>query len=417
MHRIAYFAPTEFVPNLSSVKRAIMTYDRVLLPAPSDREYFPPQAFMMAIGMPPIIGLPVSSVRPLGKYKNYDDEYQHLLDQLQPAIKDGVLEIVSTFRSESSKNFTIGKVDMGGFPVDPKALLWIYRTAAREQSYLAASIKNDQRLLSLEEDELSAIAIDTASADGGINQDPRLPDIEGDFADEHKRTALSQIARARLATAIKAVAYCSAKEMIPLFSEPTYGMVVTEMGKRAADFVDLAAKHDPYWVRRNQVLDLAYSEYLDEDKLQSLSTRDCLKFRSKSWGQQAEKRDELLNSASELAKQRNDQPEFEAKVREEIHNFRRYIESVKQEREGLKYNVVLDLTEVGSKAALYGVAAHEAGTMAQLQTGIGSLTFLLTACYLAAPKIKNWKNELQGLRKSEQIFRDSACLGVHNFFR
>ena len=53
------------------IKRALLTFDKVYLADPDDRELFPPQAFMTAIGMPPIMGISVGPVRPIGKLPGY----------------------------------------------------------------------------------------------------------------------------------------------------------------------------------------------------------------------------------------------------------------------------------------------------------------------------------------------------------
>lgn len=416
MLRTAYFAATETVPSLSAVKRAIMTYDRVLLPDPADRDFIPPQSFFMAVGMPSLFGSAEGDVRLLGKHPNYDVDFQHLIDHLTPAIKDGVVDIVSTYKIKSSQKVTLGGVDLGGFPVSPQKLLWTYRAAAREQDLLVTCVKDDQSLLKLTVDKLHTLTCHGGMADVTINQDPKLPDLESDFLDETRRPLISNIARARLATIIKSIAYCAVTEMTPLFSQSAYRTTILEMSKRSSDFIDVASEHDPYWIRRNRVLDLAYSEYLDDKKIETLSTQDCLGFRTTNWGKQIEKRDNLLNSASMIAKELADQPDFESKVQEDIASFHVSAESVKAERKRLGFDIKCDLTELGARSGLAGIAGHAAGNLAQLQTGVGVATFLLTACVLAAPKVKNWSNESQNLRRLEEELSDTTCLGIHSFF-
>lgn len=393
-----------------------MTYDRVYLPDPEDRDFFPPQAFMSAMGMPPIFGLAHGNVRLLGKRQNYDDDYQALIDTLRAPISDGVVEVISTFRHQSSGNLTIGAIDLGGFPVNPRVLLWTYRAAAKEQDLLIACIERDEALLRLHTEDLQTMASDSGHADGGINNDPRLPDLDGEFSDEDRRVAISKIARARVAAAIKAITYCTTEEMIPLLSSPAYGGLIERVSKRSASFIDVASDHDPYWTKRNQVLDLAYSEYLNDDVIDQMSVQDCLNFRTSNWGHHAEMRDDLLKSAAEIAMELADQPNFQDKIREKISEFRASAETLKSERHRLGFDVTCDLFQVGSQAGLSGLAAHAAGNLAQLQTALGSLTFLLTGVVLAAPKIKDWNQELQNLKAADQQFNAGTCLGIHNFF-
>ena len=397
-----------------------MTYDRVLVPDPADRDFFPPQAFMAAMsapmGIPPMFGLAHGNVRLLGKRQNYDDDYQALIDNLRAPMSDGVVEIISTFRHQSSGSLTIGAIDLGGFPVNPTALLWTYRAAARKQDLLAACIEHDEPLLRLNTDDLQFMASDAAQADGGINNDPRLPDLDGEFSHEDRRAALSQIARARVAAAIKAITYCTSEEIVPLLSSRAYGGLMESVSRRSASFIDVASDHDPYWTKRNQVLDLAYSEYLDDSLIEEMSVQDCLNFRTSNWGHHAEMRDDLLKSASEIARELADQPNFEERIREKLDEFRASAEALKNERHRLGFDVTCDLFQLGSQAGLSGLAAHAAGNLAQLQTALGSLTFLLTGIVLAVPKIKDWNQELQNLKAADQQFNAGTCLGIHNFF-
>jgi hypothetical protein len=73
--------PSETPPTLREVKRALLTFDKVLLTDPKDRDIIPPQAFMIALGLPPIMGGNFGPVRPLGKSPGYDDEFDKLLEE------------------------------------------------------------------------------------------------------------------------------------------------------------------------------------------------------------------------------------------------------------------------------------------------------------------------------------------------
>ena len=95
MVRSAYLAPTETPIRSVDVKRALLTYDRVYIANPGDRDLIPPQSFMMALGMPPFMGFNRGPVRPLGKSAKYDDTFDQLIDELDIARRDGCVEVVS----------------------------------------------------------------------------------------------------------------------------------------------------------------------------------------------------------------------------------------------------------------------------------------------------------------------------------
>ena len=106
-------APTESIPNLNAVKRALLTYDKVILVDPNDRDLFPGTLFTTAMGMPPIISIDSGPVRPMGKLPNYDNDFDELCTHLQPAISDGIVQIKSIYRKPENR-LMIGKVDSGG---------------------------------------------------------------------------------------------------------------------------------------------------------------------------------------------------------------------------------------------------------------------------------------------------------------
>lgn len=171
MIRSAYIAPTEQPTHLTDVKRALLTYDRVYVPDPGDRDLIPPQSFMLALGMPPLFGMNMGAVRPLGKSAQYDSDFDRLLDEVKLARVDGCVEVVSTYDLSSSAQATIGAVMMGDYPLNPQFMLWAYRSVARDQGVLEAAIDGDRSLIALADDQIVEMSIAQASADGGINDD------------------------------------------------------------------------------------------------------------------------------------------------------------------------------------------------------------------------------------------------------
>lgn len=51
-----YLAPKEHPPTSLIVKRALLTYDKVILPDPGDRDLFAPRLYLQAMELPPILG-------------------------------------------------------------------------------------------------------------------------------------------------------------------------------------------------------------------------------------------------------------------------------------------------------------------------------------------------------------------------
>src|SRR6266699_676353 len=119
-----YIAPRERPNSTLEIKRALLSFDKVYIADPNDRELFPPQAFGTAMGMPPIIGFPIEQVRPLGKVLGYDNEFDKLMSEIDIARRQGLIDVIATYDRKTSNQFTIGALLMGGYPLNPRFMLW-----------------------------------------------------------------------------------------------------------------------------------------------------------------------------------------------------------------------------------------------------------------------------------------------------
>lgn len=418
MIRNAYLAPSEFPVCSLDVKKALLTFDKLFLADPADRELIPPQSFMMAaFNMPPIMGGDMGPVRPLGKIGGYDHAFDQLMDELDIARREGCVEVVSTYDLTTSKNITIGAVLMGDYPLHPSFMFWAYRNVAKESSVLRAAIEGDRELLALADEDFEMLGLSEASADGSINDIPALPMLDGPLSKNHLRMPLTLIARARIASTMKSIGYCASKELVPLFGRGNFDNLVGEFSSRAMRAIDRVADEDPYWAGRRKVLDVAHEEYIDESVLSSMSIEDVLRLRTKVWGHQAEARDALLKTAAMLARDAVADDEFESAIREDLQAYRELAEDVERQRANLRFNINCELTKgaLGVGTPIVGGVAAD-GMLTQMQTAVGAATVVLAGCMWAIDKIQNWKPAADELRAAEREFSDNACFGLHNFY-
>lgn len=125
--------PHESPTTLREVKRALLSYDRSILVDPADRDFMPSNAVMAAIMGIPIFGISTGPARPMSKAPEYDTEFEQLVETCRPAIEQGLIEVRSTYTKSAEGNFTLGGIDMGGYPLDPRAVFWLYRSMAAHQ--------------------------------------------------------------------------------------------------------------------------------------------------------------------------------------------------------------------------------------------------------------------------------------------
>ncbi|WP_425418676.1 hypothetical protein [Oricola indica] len=413
-----YIAPSEQPCSSLDIKRALLTYDRVALADPNDRDLFPPQAFLVAMGMPPIMGFPFGAVRPIAKVEGYDNQFDQLMDEVDIARREGLIDVVSSYDQSAEKNITIGAVQMGGYPLDPRFLLWAYRSIGRDNDALASAIAHDDFLASADDETISTLGSLKGQADGGINDDPALPLLEDALKREHLREGYSIIARARIATVMKSIGFCAAKQMIPYFSGPSYNAISGCIAERAVRAIDTISEDEDALSLRSQVLRIAHDEYINEAVLAEMSIDDILKLRSRAWGRQAEMRDDLLSSAAYLARELTSADEFEKAVRERVSRYRKTFSDIETERTNIDFSVRCEIAKTGVLAAgeLTTIAGGALGHVTQLQSAMGAAGLLLAGCLWAIDKVKDYKPLIAQLKRAEEEFSDNAGFGMHNFY-
>ena len=118
----ALIVPSECAPTSLDIKRALLSYNKVLIVSPSDRDLIPSRTFGLALGMPPIMSWDMGPVMPMGKAPGYDNEIEELASTFGEAISEGALEIISTYNEISPGSMLIGTVGVDNYPLNPQAV-------------------------------------------------------------------------------------------------------------------------------------------------------------------------------------------------------------------------------------------------------------------------------------------------------
>ncbi len=218
---------------------------------------------MIAMGMPPLLGINIGPVKPLGKAPGYDDDFQQILDEFAIAGRQGLLDVTSSYDRSSSDSVTIGSVLAGGYPLNPRFLLWAFRNVARDEDVVSAALENDQWLFSLPDEIVQELAVKSA-ADGGINNDPAIQPIKRALKRANLREEYSRIGRARIASVMRTIGFCASRNMVPFFGQASSGNVANRIASRANSIMDKVTEFDPFWATRSQVMRIGHSEYIDE---------------------------------------------------------------------------------------------------------------------------------------------------------
>ena len=365
--------PTETATSLSEIKRALLTYDKVKLIDPSDRDLMPSNTYLSTIIGMPLFSMNIGPVRPMGKVAGYDDKFERTIDELNSGIRQGLIEVVSTYNiPETSNNLIIGAVPNGGYPLNPQFVFGLYRSMAQNQEFLADSLNRSKKFWVDDEQLSNSLSLDGVG-DGGINDIPALPLLEDGSLTKYEQEALSKIARARIASMIKFSGYCEAKQLIPIFDSSVYGAIVSRLLNNA-HCVFNNIENDSFWLKRNRILELCHEEFLDESQLDAMSIDDIIKLRTKAWGKQAKSREVLFETIANISLELEENIPFQAKAKEFIKQYRIDSENLINERKDLHFKIKCEF----GKAALIGGTAFS-GLLSQLSSPSTSMAVTLAA--------------------------------------
>lgn len=406
----ALLAPREHPPSLLEVKRALLSFDKAYLVSPSDRDLFPPNAFMLALGMPPIMGFPGADVRPIGKVPSYDDTFERLEERLRPVIEQGLVEVVATYDQTATQRLTIGAVPIGGYPLHPQAVLWLYRTAAADQDNLR-KVLDPGLLADLGDESLLPVLGRKGVADGSINNIPGLPLIDQDLPSENVREPLTIIARSRIAMAIKTIGYCEAKALVPLFTSPGYCNFAAKLIQNTGSILSAFGHQqpEPFWLQLNRVLQAVHNELIDDSVLDALPIEEVLKLRTKAWGRQAEAREKLFESIQQLAEETLSESKRNEAIEKLIKGYKKMAEDLERERKALTYKIVFE-----TASPIIG-ALSSAGVLSQLASPLGAGLTLIAGIVWSGQQAAKYGPELLKWRDKRNEYAKSAGFAFTQF--
>lgn len=400
--------PHERPVTLREIKRALLTYDKVLLVDPADRDMMPANSLMSVLIGLPIMGIDMGPARPMGKAPGYDDAFTRAFEGAAEARRQGLLEVRSTYDLAQTKQATIGAVMTGGYPLHPNMVFGIYRNMASDQTYLRKALDRDGTDVLRDVRATPDLAMN-GRADGAINEVPALPLIDG--VDEPEQLQLTQVARARIGAFIKYAGYCEAKEVVPLFNSRVYGSLGPKLLDRAGEALS-ANSDDPFWQRRTRVLQLCHEEYLIDDRLDAMSIEDVLRLRTAAWGNQAEARERLFEAILELAQDHGQEVSFEHAARQRISEYRRAAEVVTLERRNLEFQIKCEIAKVA-----LGTGPVVAGLMSQIEPPLRSIGLtLLAGGVWALDKARSYVPQFRAIRAREEELKRGGALAIHDFY-
>jgi hypothetical protein len=305
----AILIPSERPPRIEEVKLALLSFDRVHLPDPDDRDVIPRHALMAAMIGFPVFALDSGPVAPLGKVAGFDRHFAQLRDELHGPLVDGQVVIDPSIQTGAGQ-LTIGAVHIGAGVPNPGFVFHLYRALAARTDLLMASLEGTG-LTKIPPDDLDALAPSSFVESGGVPEFGQL-----DAVPERPRKSLQRIAAVRVAAVTRFVATGDFRDLQPLTSDPGQRSVMKAL-LRAVAIARRGAAEDPdaqclsLLARLHEVI---VHSYIDEEKLSELSVKEVIGLRSKAWGKAQLARASLMSSLQALSEDQGQGapgPEFE----------------------------------------------------------------------------------------------------------
>lgn len=382
----ALIIPTESPYDFDSVKRALMTYDKVYLFSPDDRDIIPSNVYMqLTTGMP--FGMPMGPVRPLGKTSNYNEAFDNLLQEFSPAIKQGSLEVLNAPIEHNT--MTIGAAPLPTDTPPPDFVFGNYRNLISSPEFISVVSKGiDNSILTLTDDlnQLAPSGQEDQSYQLFVNgqqveQTFRRAIYDGFCSSDEERLVLTRLCHSRLGFLMKSIGYCETKGISAFTTDQGLAGTIQLLERNYQKVVADAQQSEKIMLFDNlsKLENLVFSEYVDKETISKLTPKQILDIRTKSWGKANEGKAELKEKLRQIAIENNYSEKFISACRKEIDQYIKACGDYEHEAQKLKikllcnFGTILTGGTTGAPLLEQLIAAPTIGLM----VGIGSaITFI-----------------------------------------
>jgi hypothetical protein len=406
----ALLIPRERPPDLNELKKALLSFDRVYLFEPTDREVIPPAMFMMAAsgGMMPI-GFHNQAVMPLGKAPGFDEEFEAVSAAVEFGKAEGVIATVVP-PPDLSGQFIIGNIPVGPDTPNSAFVLGVLRHLATNQEILNDAVAAAYSLSGLSDKEIDALA----PAGMGHNEINTLPSpvaYGGQVPSEELRTAVTRLARARLGSVVRSLATAHNKSLYPIADDEGLAAVVQRMVSRVEGMernTALGPDDRTLLDRLGRLHGVVVEESVEGATLATISLEDILRFRDKAWGASQEHRNRLLVTLRELTIEEPSSDSFALRCRRELDAYRDSRELAEHDWTNLRIKVECSIGAAISTAT---------SGVVQRFLGIGTLETLLVLGGMLFPVAGEYVPAIRDRLRAERELKRSAGYSLATPYR
>ena len=343
--------PTEQPIDIHDIKRALLTYDKVYIPSPDDRELLPPNTYLNvlieSLGFQPMpMGMPDGPIKPLGKIDNYDEIFEKIIHECKDAISQGNIEILGAPKYEQSA--TIGGVPIPNDTPNPLFTYLNYRKISENAEFVNLMYKGLEKLNLDEIKDISKLAPYGRETEEQSVNDIKRPAkalIERQGLDNESIQLLSNLCHTRIGVLVKYLGYSFNKQLHPFTSDIGYANVISKLEFNFIGTVESIESDEELLKKQKRLAalhNLILSEFIDPLKVDSLNINQILKQRTKAWGKTQESRAKLINELNEIAFDCDSDSKFERACEIKFKDFLKVASDYHHEADKLKIMLLVD---------------------------------------------------------------------------
>lgn len=343
--------PTEQPIDIHDLKRALLTYDKIYIPSPDDRELLPPNTYqnvlLASLGFPTMpFGMPDGPIKPLGKVDNYDEVFDKVIHECRDAISQGSIEILGAPKYEES--VTIGATPIPDDTPNPFLTYINFRQISENPEFVNLMGKGLEKLNLNNVKDVSKLAPSGRESEEQSINDIKRPSkalLEKQGVDKDTIKLLSDICHTRIGTLVKYLGYSFKKQLHPFTSDVGYANVISKLEFNFTGTIE-SVQSDEELLKKQKRLstfhNLILSEFIDPSKIDTLDINQILKQRTKAWGKTQENRAKLISELNEIAFDCDTDLKFERACETKFKDFLKVASDYHHEVDKLKIMLLFD---------------------------------------------------------------------------
>ena len=283
--------PTEQSIDIHDIKRALLTYDKIYIPSPDDRELIPPNIYKNAVFAS--IGFPImpfasnfGPVKPLGKTEDYEKQFEKTIRECRDAISQGTIEILGAPRYE--EGFSIGVTPIPDDTPNPFFTFGNYRQMVENQEFVDLMSKGLMQIYFDKVKDISKLAPSgQEDEEQTVNDFKRPPKaiLKIENRDNASIEQLSRMCHTRIGALVKYLGYCYNKQLHPFTTDIGYANVISKLEYNFVGTIENIESDELNLKRHKQLSslhNLILSEYIDPTRIDEMNVNQILKQRTKA---------------------------------------------------------------------------------------------------------------------------------------